>query len=332
MEKISEILQAYAIFPQAIVRVTDRVFKIKANGKQFALKRSRLTKTSVKTWQSAYHQAARQNLYEVIPIFLTQDKQLYVENEGDIYYLTPWIENQTRNINEDKIRSIYQQVGRIHVQTKSMYQLNRKEMDHSFQSYKKSCMENEHRIQVWVERMEQTHYPSPFELQVLTNYRDLRLSLYRSRQLVDEIVALSDSETNWGICLNHGSLQLDHLFNHYIINWERASYKHAIYDLNDLFNYTAVEQPDWRDTLIQSFSTYMEENPLNRLEQALLSLYLLNTKEYVKLVENHFRSGPVKDSEVKRSIKLEHLNRRVVFGLSFDSYLEQEQSRGNATN
>ncbi|MCM3739944.1 phosphotransferase [Oceanobacillus luteolus] len=323
MENITEILQYYGIFPQAIVQISDRVFKIKANGKEYALKRSRLSKQSLKTWLSVYQNAARQNLYEIIPVYLTQQKQLYVEADGENYYLTPWIPSNHRNIGEHRLHSIYKQLGRIHLQTKSMYQLGKKELVNNFQAYKDSCKDNESRLLAWVEKIEQTHYPSPIELQVLTHFRDLRLSFQRSQSLVDQIIYQSESETNWGISLNHGNMQLGHLFEHYIINWERASYKHAIYDLVDLFHDGIIREPQVSHQYIESFPVYMEENPLNRLEQCLLSLYLLNSNDYIKMMESYHTKSIRNQSHIRQSMELEQMYRMVVFGLNFDAYIER---------
>ncbi|MCF3941899.1 hypothetical protein [Oceanobacillus alkalisoli] len=324
MENQTEILKAYHLFPQGIVPVTDRLDKVKAGGKEYALKRSRLNEQSIQTWKSIYTRANQQNLHEVIPVYLTRDRKMYVESAGAFYYLTPWIETNNRFIGENRIQSIYKQIGRIHVQTKSLHRLNKQELSSRFQTYQKSCSKDESRLLAWIETMEESHYPSPFELQVLTHYRDIRFSLNRSQQLVDEILSYAEGESDWGISLNHGNLQAGHLFEHYIINWERASYKHAIYDLYDLFRNGAVQEPQLKNHFLQNFAIYLEENPLTSLEQALLCLYLLNSNKYLRIVENYHTAKENYPSHLTLSIELEQIYRQLIFGLSFQEMLEQK--------
>lgn len=323
MKNKTEILENYNLFPQAIVAVTERLDKVKAGGKEYALKRSRLNKQSIQTWMSMYARANQENLHEVIPVYLTRNRKMYVESAGEFYYLTPWIKANNRFIGENRIQSVYRQIGQIHVKTKKLYQLNKTELTSRFQTFQKNCSKDESRLLAWVEAMEERHYPSPFELQVLTHYRDIRVSLFRSRQLVDEILSYAEEESNWGVSLNHGNLQAGHLFDHYIINWESASYKHAVYDLIHLFRYGAVQEPQLKKYFLKNFSIYMEENPLTSLERALLCLYLLNSNNYLRIVEGYHRSKENFSSHITLSIELEQIYRQLIFGLSFGEMLEQ---------
>lgn len=321
MEKITEILQQYGIFPQAIVQVTDRVFKIKAAGKQYALKRSKLDKNSLEVWQKVYEMAAGSNLHEVIPVYLTQQRKLYVEYDGDNYYLTPWIEGNKRNVDENRVHSIYRQLGRIHVQTKKIFNLDQSEWKKGFQIYKKSCERYEKRLFAWIEELEQIRYPSPFELQVLTHFRDIRLCLHRSQFLVDQILHLSESEINWGVSLIHGNLTSDHIFEHFLINWEQAVFNHAIIDLTNLLHHEAAEEPHLRKYFIEEFSVYLEEHPLNRLEQSVLCLYLLDPSDYLKYVEDYHRGRVSHQSQINLSMELEKIYRKISLGLAFDHHI-----------
>ena len=327
MEKITGILQQYGIYPQAIVPITDRVYKIKAQGKQFELKRSRLDEKSLQQLVTVYETAAKHKLHEVIPVYLTKDKKIFVTEHDGNYYLTPWLEKQHRD--EKQVHSIYRQLGRIHVQTKNIFRLESKDWIKNFQNYKKNCEINGNRLLAWVERIEKIHYPSPLELQILTHYRDLRICLHRSQTLVDQILYLSESDANWGVSLTHGNLAFDHLFDHYFINWERSNYKHAIFDLMDLLQQVAIQEPHLRKTFINEFSVYMEENPLNRLEQSVLCLYLLDTEDYLRYVEKYLAKDFRNRSHVDLTVGLERIYRKIVFGLAFDAHLAKIEEKAD---
>lgn len=321
MDKQMKILQHYEIYPQGFDPITNRLTKIKANGRQYALKRSKLDQRTVKQWENVYHTASQNNLHEIVPVYLTREKQLYVEEDGEYYYLIPWIETSPINRNENYITSTYQQLGKIHVQTKNMYDLNKEKLDDNFNAYKVSCQERQRQLFQWIQQIEQIHYPSPFQLQLLTYYRDLRISLERSQMLVDRIISLADSESIWGVSLNHGALEREHVFEHYIINWEKADYRHAVFDLKELLQKEAMKFPQLQQGYIQSFPVYLEENPLNELERCLLCLYLLNIDDYLSYIEDNLTSRG-QHSQIDVSMELERRNRTLIFGLRFESQID----------
>lgn len=320
MEKITEILQEYAISPQAIVPVTERVHKIKANGKEFALKRSRLDRNTLNRWLATYRTASELGLSEIIPVYLTVRKRLYVKREDEYYYLTPWIEKNKRPYGKKTVENVYRHIGNIHVRTKKLTTLETNRWIDPFDSYKKYCEEKERRLTTWMERLEQKHYPSPVELQILTHYQNVRTSLRRSGQLTEEILSLSESDTGWGVCLNHGNLEQGHFFERYIINWEKASYQHPVHDLTGMLHHEAVHAPQLTEDYIQSFSAYLDEHPLNPLERTLLVLYLMNSTEYLRMVEVYVLSRVRDESEIEWSMKLEQNYRKVITGLMFDAF------------
>lgn len=322
MEKITTILQQYSILPQAIVNVTSKVYKIKANGKQYALKHSRLKSNQLKMWTSVYHIANEEKLAIILPVYLTNDKQLYVEMEGEIYYLTPWIEEGNSQLNKESVEKLFKKLAKIHLRTKQVHKLNKNDMEESFLSYQKNCKEYEVKLRSIIELFEQRHYPSPFELQVLTQNRNLSYALQTSQELVDRILSLIEGDSNWGTSLTHGNLKKNHCFEQYIINWEQASFKHAIHDLNHLFQ-TESEFGFYKSQLlIHSFPVYLEENPLSRLELSLLDLYLLNTQSYFNILEMYQTDRKRNISMVEQTIQLEKAYRNIIFGLEFNEQMD----------
>lgn len=322
MDKITTILQQYSILPQAIVNVTARVYKVKANGKQYALKHSRSKPDQLKMWTSVYHIANEEQLAIILPVYLTNDKQLYVEMEGEIYYLTPWIEEDNSNLDRENVQKLLRKLAKIHLRTKQVHKLNRNDMEETFRSYQNNCREYEIKLLKVIEIFEQRHYLSPFELQVLTHNRDLSYALKTSQMLVDRILSLIEGDSNWGTSLIHGNLQRSHFFEQYIINWEQASFKHAIHDLNHLF-LTESESGFYKSELfMHSFPVYLEENPLSRLELSLLNLYLLNTQSYFNILETYQTDRSRNNSMVEQTIQLEKAYRNIIFGLNFNEQVD----------
>lgn len=322
MEKITAILQNYSIFPQGIVNITDRLYQIKANGKQYALKRSKLKADKLENWKLVYHLAHQNGLQAILPIYLTDQKQLYVEMAGDIYYLSPWINERKRDYSIESIEKLFHNLGDIHLRTKHIQQINKEDLEKNFLPYKKQCGDDEKKLFRIIERIEKKHYPSPLELQVLTHYRDLSYSLKISQQLVDRIMSERETDASWGTSLIHGNLESGHCFEEYFINWENASVKHAIHDLSHFFQSETVNRYRNMELLIQAFPAYLEENPLNRLERALLSLYLLNMSTYLNALETYSADQRHRISTVEQTMDLEKMYRRIQFGLKFNVQLD----------
>jgi len=315
MKKITAILHQYAILPQSIIRVTNRLYQIKANGKQYALKRSKMKKDNLEMWLSVYDIANKNELYAVLPLYLTKQNQLYTEMEEELYYLTPWIEGNSSTHSKDALESILRQLGMIHLRTKKIYKLKKDDIEKQFLPYQEFCKDTEKQLLEILEAIEKKLYPSPYELQVLTHFRDVVDAVKISQQLVDRIILLTDSEPGWGTSLTHGSLQKSHLFEHYLINWEQASFKHASLDLNDLFK---NESADFGvgELLLTLFPAYLEENPFGALELAFLALYLLNPMEYLNLVKAYLADRN-RSTMVEQTIKLEYAHRRLYFARNF---------------
>src|SRR5690625_1358803 len=125
MDKLQTILQQYSILPKGVVHVTDRLSKIKFDGKQYALKRSHLDDMQLKNWLKAYHFAQEKNLHTVITLYLTNQKELFVKMEGEIYYLTPWIEGKKTSCDKTNMENVLSSIGEIHIRTKRFQSLDK---------------------------------------------------------------------------------------------------------------------------------------------------------------------------------------------------------------
>lgn len=319
MEKLTEVLQQYAVYPQAIVHVTDRLYKVKADGKQYALKRSRLKDKQLDIWQTVYHLASKKGLPEILPVYLTVNKQLYVENGGEIYYLSPWIEGTIFRFEQKTIESLYKILGKLHLRTKKKYKLNKSSVEKEFSSYKSNCKAEEKKLLIGIEAIENRHFPSPFELQVLTHYRDLSHALKQSQYLAEQIISYTNDAEEWTASLTHGGLRESHIFEQYIINWEQAAYRHPYQDLYEFFTSECAKGYRRTDRFIEGFPTYLEENPFTDLELSMLKLYLLDTSDYLALIDEKQANNRANRSMVEKTIALEKNYRRIQFGLYFNN-------------
>ncbi|MBN6205661.1 phosphotransferase [Ralstonia pickettii] len=327
MEKLTAVLQQYAIYPQAIINVTNRLYKVKADGKQYALKRSRLKEKKLEMWQSVYHTAGKKGLHEVLPVYLTADKKLYVENAGEIYYLSPWIEGEISHFDKKALEHFYRMLGRLHLQTKQINKLDTDSIEENFTSYKDICAGEEKKLLTIIEAIERKHFPSPIELQILTQYRDLSQALKQSQFLSDQIIFHTKDSAEWTTSLVHGNLRERHIFKQNFINWEKAAFKHAFHDLSDFFTNESAKGQRQAERFIEYFPVYLEENPFTEFELSMLKLYLLSTTEYLTLLDENRNPRRQGISMVEKTIELEKNYRRIQFGLHFNKTVAPLESR-----
>ena len=321
METVKKVLTSYAVYPLKIKQITDALYRIEDGNRVYALKRSFLTNKSVTNWENVFHQVNAQNITNVLPVYLTKQRKLYEKINDAIYYLTPWIAG-----NRQSIERLYHCIGNVHAKTKQSRPIDVQSIDQSFHTYKNQCTERHKQLLAYVEQFESNKYMSPLELLVCTQYRDLELVFHKTQKRVDQFIQENNEETVWNYSLCHGNLRFSHFLNAdqtYLINWEGAQYENAIQDLVDFFKYETIVYDAPAESFIKPFTTYMDTNELTKQELYLLTVYLLDTTDYITLVENYIENTST-DSMVYQIQSLQRVYRQLIFGLHWSDYVERE--------
>ncbi|WP_100011961.1 phosphotransferase [Lentibacillus sediminis] len=326
MEMLKKVLNSYSVQPLDIEEVTPRLYRIRDVHQEYALKQSFLSKDSLNDWEAVYHQAFSRHLSSVVPVYLTKQRNLYVEMGESIYYLSPWIESNARFKDRPAIEGFYQSLGMVHAQTKQTLEIDTGKLEASFHTYQTFCEESGKELLAVVEQFEQRHYMSPFELSVCTHYRDLEFSIReisrRTSLLLDEL----QGEVRWNYSLCHGNPRLSHSLSGsvpYLINWENARYDSPVMDLADFFKQEVRYYDYPMDQLVESFSVYHQENELTTLELQQLTIHMLNPANYMKILR-HYVNDPQGSPEVQQVSRLQQAYRQLRFGLQFSRYVEDE--------
>lgn len=321
METIKNVLASYAVYPLKIEKVTDTVFRIEDGQHVYALKKSSLTKQSIANWENVFRQAHAQNVPGVLSVYLTKQHYLYAESNNTIYYLTPWIEASRQSIER-----LYQLVANVHAKTKQSHPVEMEKTHNQFNTYKRHCESAQKRLLNYVEQFEKKRYMSPFELLVCMQFRDLESGVKEALKRVDQFLEEQTEQSTWNYSLCHGNLMSSHILNAdytYLINWEGAHYGSPIQDLVHLFKQEVIEYDAPTESFIALFTTYMMENELTKGELYLLTVYLLDSTDYVALVENYINDTSSEDM-IGQIKSLQHAYRRLVFGLHWSNYVEKE--------
>lgn len=311
MDDVREVLKSYAIDPAYIEQITDRLFKVKDKERTYAVKRSQLTRQTVAMWEHVYHEANDKKIAAVLPVYLTKAGFLYITMRHTVYYLTPWIDEETLASNQ-QIERTYQLLGKLHYKTKQKTDMNTAVSIKQFKSYQNDVRIYFSRMKAYVETYEKNHYMSPFELQVCTQFHKIAMIWNELDDNIERLIVELTDKTSGHISLCHGQLIRPHIVHKqntsHFINWEKAYIGHAIDDLSRLLNHAALFYGNPKDQWINQFSIYIQENKLAKYELLLLMIYLLDPMDYFLLIE---QSGDT--AMIDRIGRLEQHYRRLDF-------------------
>ncbi|WP_047984997.1 phosphotransferase [Ornithinibacillus californiensis] len=326
MENVRRVLESYHVYPVDITKVTERLYRIKGNKQQYALKKSNLQDKKLPYWLEIYRQAQAQNLQNILPVYLNQSGKLYEIDGDDIYYLTPWIDSSNRS---SSIGKIYQNIGLVHSKTRKIQTITEEMRENSrenFLVYKKQMGELRKKLLVHVEEFESQHFMSPVELLVCTQYRDLVQVFYTMEKRLNQYLDTLQELSEWKVSLCHGRLTDSHVLQGnqiFLINWENASIQHPIVDLSVFIKRRAIYHNTDNRLLLDQFKFYMDENKLDNHELTLLAIHILDPSVYIRTIDAYVE-GNSKDSMIDFVVKLQRYHRQILFGVRFSEFVEEE--------
>lgn len=320
MDIIEDIIATYGIRPVKISQITDRVYRIDDGYQQYALKKSKLTNQRMTSWERTFHDAYKQQLSSLVPLFLTINNSLHSIHAQNYYYLTPWITGEQATIEQ-----LYRCIGKAHKQTKKSQTFDHDQMIHEFRKYEAYCAHVQESLLSYVKRFESHIYMSPLELQVCTHYRDVELVCKKIRDQISRLTNDEEKSLEWSYSLCHGNLKLSHSLEAdqtYLINWEQMTYEHPMTDLVIIFKNELLHYDSPIETWIDSFEVYMEENKLSDNELTLLLIHLLDPTSYITIVQQYMNQTS-DETMIHQMKKLQTTYRQLLFALQFLNFVDQ---------
>lgn len=322
---IEQIVNAYGLSPYQIEQVSGRLYKVNDGQNTYALKQSKLTEHTVQGWEQVYHQAYAYDLSAILPVYLTVHSQLYVKTEDFYYYLTPWIIDKNPSF-ERAVTNIYEVLGNVHARTKQSISIDTEPIIQEFKRYQKHCAECQNELLSYVELFERNRFMSPFELQVCTHYHVLVKVLAELNHHIERLKDELEHEQKWNYSLLHGNPDLSHFVhahNAFLINWEKAVYDNAVFDLSAMLQRQAQYYGRQSEQLAELFTIYKNKNPLTVIEQYLLSIYLMDPSDYIARI-NQYMTNAGQQPMVKHVQLLQRAFRRLEFGLRWTELTEHD--------
>ncbi|MGJ9457110.1 spore coat protein YsxE [Oceanobacillus sp. CF4.6] len=322
-EIIKEVMQSYRVYPTEMEEITERLVRIKDGQRDYALKRSTLTKENVTAWLSVYHIANEKKLAEIAPVYVTRDGKLYKEVDESFFYLTPWTESPNRANLKNEIENTMQHLGSLHEKTKTSQRISKDTLTQNFLTYQTYCTQVPTELNSIVRQFEGNRYMSPFELLVCTQFRDIEYASKMNNDIIRDFLDPSDEDLTWNHCLCHGNLTPDHTVGRYIINWENARYDHPVMDLAKYFSHLTGNYDQPQNRITEAFKIYKNQNDLNEMELKLLTIYLLNPSSYLTTIREYVNNTSKKSMVIQIS-ELQQQYRKLIFALNWNKYMKEE--------
>lgn len=305
---LQEVLAHYGLYMLDYEAHTSRVYKVRTHHGDVAIKHSRLTDETVHHWIQVYEQANNHGIQSCIPLYMTAEKQLFVRNAKGIFYVMPWIDTPHRDTPPYPFEALYSTMGEIHQRTSRTDTVKREDFE-SFINHQKKQIEGwRERLEDAVTQFEKRHYMPPYELQVCTHFRDIMHVFYQSEEWCDRFLDDIDEEKTFRHTLSHNHLKPTHFLyddnQSYVLNWERASINHPMYDLTTYFWQVMRYHDAPIEQLTMTFSSYEDQFPLKNSERSLLAIYLLQPDHYMEQIEKYV-NGARAEGQPFRVQKLE---------------------------
>ncbi|WP_018931417.1 phosphotransferase [Gracilibacillus lacisalsi] len=322
----SQIIEAYQLQPEEIEQVTERVFKIKANSQQYALKKSRLYPDDLGRWQAIQQYIQQKQILGFVPIYYAKNNQPFVRDQDQIYYLMPWVEQDYTDQPIDEYASVIHAIGRLHAATMDYHQIaplkqNKDGMDQQFQQELSSYRDQ---MLKYVRYFEAKRFMSPYELQICMYYRDIEQTFNQLERWQEIYLDVMEETNEMKYTLCHGNIRPSHYVitqaNTYFLNWEDALMTSPTYDLANYYQYLFQFHDCDMGKVTDSFSIYCRYIDLSDYEKSLLALQLLSPVNWFHEVFTSVQSSRNKNN-VNCSIKIEQEYRKLLFGLQLQDFI-----------
>ncbi|MGV3487941.1 MAG: hypothetical protein ACO1OC_05070 [Tuberibacillus sp.] len=276
LKDLEQVLQAYGLVPISVTQ-KNNVYKVITSSGAFALKSlARDKEYPFMQIQSAL----RTNGVHALPVFITNNGELFVRTNHQSYYLTPWADDEVRN-DFLKWEGLIGRLAELHRKTgkwvpRAVMQSGEERTD----------WPNHFAVlERFMDQAEHQPYPSPFEQRLLLLFHRIMGDAEKAYRIKDELSRRQPEEERVVLC--HGRPQIDHIgmFQReaYLFNWEHAYWGSLVSDITQCFRSCDLD-PEW---IIRLYDQYQSGHPLKVSEKKYLLSELLLPDAFVDIVRRY---------------------------------------------
>jgi spore coat protein YsxE len=290
LDALSPILDHYQVKPH-FVEDYGSIQKIYSNKGTFALKK--IAPTAGTDFIRHVHYLYQKGYNRIVPIYPTMDGRYAVLYDNYLYYLMPWMANDSRG-NRQANHQLFRELARLHTLSAKEIAVSKEEREEHYEKTIQQLEKHQEFIDGFIDVCEKRTYMSPFELLYCLYFNEINLALKFSKTKFEEWYEKTKDKDKARMVVVHGKLAPDHfLFDErgygYFINFENASYGSPIHDLLPYVARSLNTGPKRNDDVIDWIYHYNKYFPLKDDEKLLLHSYLACPTQVIQIVEKYYR-------------------------------------------
>ena len=281
------------------------VFKVKCLEGIYALKK---IKTDERAKRLLYMRRKFNALpLRTVPILHSMEGDLVVKEEGNYYYLTPWIDEVPFS-DEKKVGYFVDCLAYLHHSTVEMEPVDDTEkVVRCVEAIKAKWRSYEEWLTAFVYRAEHTIYPSPFEQLVLAHYNAIIQKTEQAIGAIDKWKEVAVESPMQRLVLCHGQPSIDHFIcdnrGAQLLNLEAATMDTPCLDIAAFIDSLSHSSVD----LVKLLNIYEMSFPLRDNEKDLLVAFLhFPAAGYRTILDYHHRREQGRELETIRAFERVH--------------------------
>ncbi|MEG0366421.1 MAG: hypothetical protein RR585_06270 [Coprobacillus sp.] len=222
----------YSIQVVGIIRVTDKVYKIKCDNGYYIVKI-----VESKQVEQVYEYIETLHIKCFVQILINKNNEILTPYYQSYLYLMPYIENSVGLLKEVKIKFYFETLAYLHYNSFYYTKINQQYFETLKNDILKIIDERSIYYQQMIKSFENIVIRSPSQWMLVMNYYRIYEALCSSRQYLSQYLEHTKEFHQIRVCLNYKHFDYDHiaLKNRLLLSIDNVCIDLPIYDLFDIY-------------------------------------------------------------------------------------------------
>ncbi|MEG0277288.1 MAG: hypothetical protein RR630_09680 [Coprobacillus sp.] len=222
----------YSIQVIGIIKVTDKVYKIKCDNGYYAVKI-----VESRQIEQVYEYIETLRIKCFIQILINKNNEILTPFHQNYLYLMPYIENSVGLLKEVKIKFYFETLAYLHYNSFYFTKINQQYFDNLKNDILKIINERTIYYQQMIKNFEDVIIRSPSQWMLVMNYYRIYEALCSSRQYLSQYLEHTKNYTQIRVCLNYKHFDYNHiaLKDRLLLSIDNVCIDLPIYDLFDIY-------------------------------------------------------------------------------------------------
>lgn len=222
----------YSIQIIGIIKVTDRVYKIKCNNGYYAVKI-----VDNRQIEQVYEYIETLHIECFVQVLINKNNEILTPFHQNYLYLMPYIENSVGLLKEVKIKFYFETLAYLHYNSFYYTKVNQQYFETLQNDILKIINERTSYYQQMIKNFENIVIRSPSQWMLVMNYYRIYEALCCARQYLSQYLEHTKEFNQIRVCLNYKHFDYNHiaLKNRLLLSIDNVCIDLPIYDLFDIY-------------------------------------------------------------------------------------------------